>query len=703
MSARGAHGGYWLARPAEEISMDEVVQALEGSIAPMECFVHDHTERVLCSHEPDAGRGCATKLLWTRVQGGIIRSLQTTTLAELVEFSRRNEREPTARRRKETTREMEMADLEIRNLHVRAGEKEILRGLDLTVDKGEIHALMGPNGSGKSTLANAIMGHPNLEVTEGQILFKGEDVTEAAPDERARMGLFMAFQYPVSVPGVTVTKYLRTVLNAHREARGEEPIPLKEFRQTVEAAMKLTNVPKEFSSRYLNEGFSGGEKKRMEILQLALQRPELAILDETDSGLDIDALRVVANGVNAVAGPDMGVLIITHYQRILHLVQPSHVHVMYQGRIVKRGRAGAGRRARGEGLRLDHRRARGGWLMSATRRGAARRRRRVPGPAPGLRRTPADVPGLERDLADAAAGDRRDDPVLHRVARVDPPRRVPARGRGDRPLRGRAAADRRLARLDARGDDLHRQRDRRDQPRRVHVGPPERRPRRPGRADRDGAPLEHRPVADPLPGPRGRARVRAGARRRPARPRRARRAARRAARSSSRVVHVSNVRRHDQPGRRDRRGARTTAGAVVLVDGTQAVPQIPVDLRELDADFYAWTGHKAYGPTGIGVLHGRRALLEEMPPFIGGGHMIRHGRRERIDVDRPAVEVRGRAPPRSPRRSGSGPRSTGSGRSGSSRSARTRSRSSPTRSSGLAQRSPGWRSTGRRPRPIAAR
>jgi Fe-S cluster assembly ATP-binding protein len=229
------------------------------------------------------------------------------------------------------------AELEIRNLHVRAGEKQILRGLDLIVGAGEIHALMGPNGSGKSTLANVIMGHPNLEVTEGQVLFKGEDITEASPDERARMGLFMAFQYPVGVPGVTVTKYLRTVLNAHREARGEDPIPLREFRQVVEEAMELTNVPREFSTRYLNEGFSGGEKKRMEILQLALQRPEMAILDETDSGLDIDALRVVANGVNAVAGPDMGVLIITHYQRILHLVQPSHVHVMYQGRIVKEG------------------------------------------------------------------------------------------------------------------------------------------------------------------------------------------------------------------------------------------------------------------------------------------------------------------------------------------------------------------------------
>ncbi len=230
-----------------------------------------------------------------------------------------------------------MPDLEIRNLHVRAGDKEILRGLDLSVGKGEIHALMGPNGSGKSTLANAVMGHPGLDVTEGQIIWGGEDITEASTDERARMGLFMAFQYPVSVPGVTVTKYLRTVMNAHRDSRGEGPVALKDFRQTVEAAMKLTKVPEDFSRRYLNEGFSGGEKKRMEILQLALQKPALAILDETDSGLDIDALQVVANGVNSVAGPDLGVLIITHYQRILHLVQPSHVHVMYKGRIVREG------------------------------------------------------------------------------------------------------------------------------------------------------------------------------------------------------------------------------------------------------------------------------------------------------------------------------------------------------------------------------
>ena len=231
-----------------------------------------------------------------------------------------------------------MADLEIRNLHASAGDKEILKGLDLSVNKGKIHALMGPNGSGKSTLANVIMGHPNIEVTEGSIIFKGEDITGADPDERARMGLFMAFQYPVAVPGVTITKYLRTVMNAHREARGEDPIPLKEFRLTVQEAMKLTNVPNDFAARYLNDGFSGGEKKRLEMLQLALQQPDVAVLDETDSGLDIDALRVVANAVNSVAQQsEMGVLIITHYQRILHLVKPDSVHVLYQGRIVKEG------------------------------------------------------------------------------------------------------------------------------------------------------------------------------------------------------------------------------------------------------------------------------------------------------------------------------------------------------------------------------
>jgi Fe-S cluster assembly ATP-binding protein len=231
-----------------------------------------------------------------------------------------------------------MADLEIKNLHVNAGDKQILKGVDLTVRSGEIHAMMGPNGSGKSTLANVIMGHPGLEVTEGSIHFDGEDITDADPDERARSGLFMAFQYPVAIPGVTTAKYLRMVMNAHREARGEQAISLKDFRKTVESAMKLTNVPKEFSSRYINDGFSGGEKKRMEILQLALQQPKLAVLDETDSGLDIDALNTVSHGVNVVAEQSgMGALIITHYQRILHLVKPEFVHIMFEGRIVKEG------------------------------------------------------------------------------------------------------------------------------------------------------------------------------------------------------------------------------------------------------------------------------------------------------------------------------------------------------------------------------
>ncbi len=230
-----------------------------------------------------------------------------------------------------------MADLKITNLHVSAEDKEILKGLDLEVGKGEIHALMGPNGSGKSTLANAIMGHPALELSEGTIEFGGEDITEADPDERSRSGLFMAFQYPVAVPGVTVAKYLRMIVNAHREAAGEPEIKLRDFAKMTKAAMDLMDVPQDFNKRYLNDGFSGGEKKRMEMLQMAMLEPSLAVLDETDSGLDIDALRTVAAGVNHFAGPDMGVLIITHYQRILHMVEPDRVHVMFDGRIVKSG------------------------------------------------------------------------------------------------------------------------------------------------------------------------------------------------------------------------------------------------------------------------------------------------------------------------------------------------------------------------------
>ena len=231
-----------------------------------------------------------------------------------------------------------MAELEIRNLHVSVEDKQILRGLDLDVEKGKVHALMGPNGSGKSTLANVIMGHPALEVTEGSIHLQGRGHHRGrARRARSQAGLFMAFQYPVAIPGVSVSKYLRMIINAQREARGEDQIKIKDFAKTAQEAMALANIPKDFSSRYLNDGFSGGEKKRMELLQLALLRPEIAVLDETDSGLDIDALRTVAEGVNKFAGPDMGVLIITHYQRILHMVKPDSVHVMFEGRIVKEG------------------------------------------------------------------------------------------------------------------------------------------------------------------------------------------------------------------------------------------------------------------------------------------------------------------------------------------------------------------------------
>jgi Fe-S cluster assembly ATP-binding protein len=223
--------------------------------------------------------------------------------------------------------------LEIQNLHVRIEEREILHGVNLKVEKGETHALMGPNGSGKSTLANTIMGNPNYEVTEGKVLFNGEDITEADPDERARAGLFLAFQYPATIPGVSVANFLRLAVNARRE----EPIKVKDFGKVLRENVDLLKIDRSFVSRYLNEGFSGGEKKRAEILQLAMLKPEIAVLDETDSGLDIDALRIVSDGVNALSGPDMGSLIITHYTRILNYVLPQFVHIMLDGRVVREG------------------------------------------------------------------------------------------------------------------------------------------------------------------------------------------------------------------------------------------------------------------------------------------------------------------------------------------------------------------------------
>jgi len=226
------------------------------------------------------------------------------------------------------------SQLEIRNLHVRTEDREILRGVDLVVRHGELHALMGPNGSGKSTLANTIMGHPDYEVTDGEILFDGENITELAPHERAKLGLFLAFQYPVAIPGVSVANFLRLAINAQRE----EPIKVKEFGAQLRHAVELLDVEDAFTSRHLNDGFSGGEKKRAEVLQMAMLHPQIAVLDETDSGLDIDALRTVAEGVQKLHDDQhLGVLIITHYQRILDYVRPEFVHIMLDGRIVMNG------------------------------------------------------------------------------------------------------------------------------------------------------------------------------------------------------------------------------------------------------------------------------------------------------------------------------------------------------------------------------
>jgi Fe-S cluster assembly ATP-binding protein len=233
-----------------------------------------------------------------------------------------------------------LALLELKNLHVALEDgTEIVKGVDLAVDQGEIHAVMGPNGSGKSTLAYALMGHPAYEITEGQILFDGVDMTELGADERAQAGLFLAFQYPHAIPGVTVTSFLRSAINAIRKARkGEDdPIPIPEFRKSLLGEMERLKIPRELAQRYLNDGFSGGEKKRVEILQMAMLKPRIAVLDETDSGLDIDALKVVAAGVKELVGPDMGSLVITHYQRILNYVQPDFVHVFVGGRIVEEG------------------------------------------------------------------------------------------------------------------------------------------------------------------------------------------------------------------------------------------------------------------------------------------------------------------------------------------------------------------------------
>lgn len=234
-----------------------------------------------------------------------------------------------------------MSELEIRNLHVGIEGREILKGVDLKVNQGEVHALMGPNGTGKSTLAYTLMGHPSYKVTQGEAIFKGKNILDLSPDERSHLGLFLAFQYPVSIPGVTVANFLRTAINTGMKAKDSESkgISIPNFRRLLKQKMELLKMDSAFAGRYLNEGFSGGEKKRAEVLQMATLQPEIAIMDETDSGLDIDALRIVAEGVNALRGPELGVLVITHYQRILNYIKPDYVHIMMNGRIVETGGA----------------------------------------------------------------------------------------------------------------------------------------------------------------------------------------------------------------------------------------------------------------------------------------------------------------------------------------------------------------------------
>lgn len=232
-----------------------------------------------------------------------------------------------------------MSDLEIRNLHVSIDGKEILKGLDLSLPKGEVHAIMGPNGTGKSTLAYTLMGHPSYEVTEGEVIFKDQNILELEADKRSLLGIFLAFQYPVGIPGVTVANFIRSAINARRRAVNpdDKGIPLLEFRRQIKEKMEMLKMDSAFAGRYLNDGFSGGEKKRAEILQMAMLKPEIAILDETDSGLDIDALKIVSEGVNTLRGPELAALVITHYQRILNYIEPDVVHVMMEGRIVESG------------------------------------------------------------------------------------------------------------------------------------------------------------------------------------------------------------------------------------------------------------------------------------------------------------------------------------------------------------------------------
>ena len=330
--------------------MSEVLRALEGPLAPMICASDDPEHAVVC----DRSSRCTVNILWVRVRDAITSTLDSMTLADLVPPRVVGvDDHPRSTHLIVTSPDTNDANdtLVIRGLRVApiaSPETEILQGIDLEVGKGEVHAIMGPNGSGKTTLAYALLGHPAYVVTGGEVHWKGRDILKLSPDKRARLGMFLAFQYPTAIPGLSVASFIRSALNAKLQGIDKtgdvdptDPmkggINMRDFRTKMREKMALLKMDEGFASRYVNEGFSGGEKKRLEMLQMAVLEPEMAILDETDSGLDIDALRVVAEGVNAMLNPDLGVLLITHYQRLLNYITPDRVHVLAQGRIVKSG------------------------------------------------------------------------------------------------------------------------------------------------------------------------------------------------------------------------------------------------------------------------------------------------------------------------------------------------------------------------------
>ena len=485
---------------------------------------------------------------------------------------------------------------------------------------------MGPNGSGKSTLAYSIAGHPKYQITGGTVTLDGDDVLAMTVDERARAGLFLAMQYPVEVPGVSVANFLRTAKTA---IDGEAP-KLRTWAGELRGAMEKLQMDPAFAQRNVNEGFSGGEKKRHEIMQLELLKPKMAILDETDSGLDIDALRVVSEGVNRVrATGETGLLLITHYTRILRYIKPDFVHVFVAGKIVQEGGPELAEQLEAEGYER--------YVAGARPDVEARRRmtfdvapgaRRLPDPGPGDQRAPAGLPGQRQHLAEAAAGARRHARALRAAQRATCPgrctRSAPRRPTAYEGARAKVAAF--IGAPQRRRGRVHQELDRGDQPGRVRLARPAADLLRLGPGDeivisemehhsnivpwqllceRTGATLRWFGVTDDGPARR----VDAGRRWSTSAP------------SSSRscTCRTSSARSTTSP----RIVARAhEVGALVMLDCSQSVPHLPVDVAELGVDFIAFTGHKMLGPTGIGVLWGRAELLEAMPPFLGGGSMI---------------------------------------------------------------------------------